>query len=238
MGEILDTEIQEWSDEKLAAEYLNKSRKFVSQLHSKELYSENPSWQNTREPRLRGDDVEMRIIVSPIVESYMQLLEECFRRRLAEPIYSECLTMTENMLNGISNLPGCDNATSLATIHDSQKVEYGSNYFPGPPITQVFTYNILYISWLWFHHQDKLDSIRPTAIISQSGIAGRSDIYARALTFECGDFTFLSGMKEWSSIDKKWLKDSRISKSYTGFRELFDMGIKLLLNDRREEGSL
>ena len=114
MGEILDTEIQEWSDEKLAAEYLNKSRKFVSQLHSKELYSENPSWQNTREPRLRGDDVEMRIIVSPIVESYMQLLEECFRRRLAEPIYSECLTMTENMLNGISNLPGCDNATSLA----------------------------------------------------------------------------------------------------------------------------
>ena len=94
MGEILDTEIQEWSDEKLAAEYLNKSRKFVSQLHSKELYSENPSWQNTREPRLRGDDVEMRIIVSPIVESYMQLLEECFRRRLAEPIYSECLTMT------------------------------------------------------------------------------------------------------------------------------------------------
>jgi hypothetical protein len=215
------------SDEKIAEEYLNISRKFVSQLHSKELYTENPSWQNTRGPRLRGDDVEMRIIVSPVVESYMQLLEECFRRRLAEPIYSECLTMTENILNGLSNLPGCDNATSLATIHDSQKDGDSRDYFRSPSITQVFAYNMLYISWLWFHHQDKLDSIRPIAIISHSGMAGRSDIYARTLTFECGDFTFLSGMKEWSSIDKKWLKDSRISKSYTEFRELYEMGIKL-----------
>ena len=66
-GVPLNPEHQQWSDQKLADEYLNKSRTFVSQLHSKELYTENSSW-------LRGDGEEMRIIVSPIVESYLQLL--------------------------------------------------------------------------------------------------------------------------------------------------------------------
>ena len=94
-----------------------------------------------------------------------------------------------------------------------------------------------YISWLWFHHQDKLDSRRPLAIISQSGIAGRSDIYSHSLTFERGSFTFLSGMKEWASIQKESLNDSRISKSYTRPFELFEMERKLWWSDKKKHES-
>ena len=236
MGEILDTEIQQWSDEKLAAEYLNKSRNFVSQLHSKELYALNPSWHNTRESRLRGDDVEMKIIVSPVVESYLQLLSECFQRRLAASVYDECITMTENMLNGVSDLPGSENATNFSTIHHILRSDGYS--FKGPSITDVYHQNMNYISWLWFHHQDKLDSKRPLAIISQQGPTGDSRMYSCTLTFESGDFTYLSGMREWSSIDKKWLKDSRIIEPYNNWYELSEMANKLWMIDSLDRDNI
>jgi len=220
-GVPLNPEHQQWSDEKLADEYLNKSRTFVSQLHSKELYTENPSW-------LRGDGEKMRIIVSPIVESYLQLLTECFQRRLAAPVYDECITMTENMLNGLSDLPGSDNATNFATIHYSL---HKNGFFKGPSIGHVYHQNMNYLSWLWFHHQDKLDSKRPLAIISQQGQTGDSKMYACTLTFERGDFTYLSGWKEWSSIEKKWLKDSRIIEPYNNWYELSEMANKLWMID-------